>query len=661
MSKVVLFTLLLLPLAALAQTTDQGRAYFDLNCGRCHGGDARGGEYGPSIVPGISRRTDDELAAFLRVGNPQRGMPPVVLPDDDLYILVGYLRALAPFGRPPRAIDRRTLTLEDGTQINGVVLGEGYDDLQLRDDDGGIHLLRKTGISRYREVTSQTDWASYNGDTRGYRHTGLTQINKDNVGLLAPVWNFPMNVPGAVQNTPVVVDGLMYISSVNEAWALDAGSGRQVWHWSRERTEGLIGNASLGMNRGVAIAGDRLFMLTDNAHMIALDRFDGTLLWDTPMADWTQNYNSTNAPLIVNDLVIGGHAGGDEGVRGFISAYHQDTGEEAWRFWTIPAWGEPGSETWPSAEAIAHGSGATWMTGSFDPDLNIVYWQVGNPGPDLYGVNREGDNLYTDSVLALNADTGERLWHYQFTPHDIHDWDAQEPVALIDTEWEGAPRKLLVQANRNGFFYVLDREDGELLLAKPFVEKMNWAEGIGEDARPILKELEVTQTGETYVCPALIGGTNWYSTGYIQETGLYYIQALESCNLFSNRYQQWQAGVGYMGGTARGVPGESAEKFLRAIDIHTGDIAFDIPQGPAGFGSSAGLLTTGSGLVIFGENSGLFMAADGETGEVLWKYNGNQGWRASPMSYAFDGRQYIAVAIGRSITAFALPESVIQP
>ena len=661
MSKVVLFTLLLLPLAALAQTTDQGRAYFDLNCGRCHGGDARGGEYGPSIVPGISRRTDDELAAFLRVGNPQRGMPPVVLPDDDLYILVGYLRALAPFGRPPRAIDRRTLTLEDGTQINGVVLGEGYDDLQLRDDDGGIHLLRKTGISRYREVTSQTDWASYNGDTRGYRHTGLTQINKDNVGLLASVWNFPMNVPGAVQNTPVVVDGLMYISSVNEAWALDAGSGRQVWHWSRERTEGLIGNASLGMNRGVAIAGDRLFMLTDNAHMIALDRFDGTLLWDTPMADWTQNYNSTNAPLIVNDLVIGGHAGGDEGVRGFISAYHQDTGEEAWRFWTIPAWGEPGSETWPSAEAIAHGSGATWMTGSFDPDLNIVYWQVGNPGPDLYGVNREGDNLYTDSVLALNADTGERLWHYQFTPHDIHDWDAQEPVALIDTEWEGAPRKLLVQANRNGFFYVLDREDGELLLAKPFVEKMNWAEGIGEDGRPILKELEVTQTGETYVCPALIGGTNWYSTGYIQETGLYYIQALESCNLFSNRYQEWQAGVGYMGGTARGVPGESAEKFLRAIDIHTGDIAFDIPQGPAGFGSSAGLLTTGSGLVIFGENSGLFMAADGETGEVLWKYNGNQGWRASPMSYAFDGRQYIAVAIGRSITAFALPESVIQP
>jgi len=658
-------SLLLLPIlatlatGALAQRTDLGRETFELTCGRCHGGDARGGEYGPSIVPGISRRTDDELAAYLRTGNPERGMPPVALPDEELYLLVGYLRALAPFGRPPRPIDRRTLTLENGTQLTGVVLGEGYSDLQLRDDDGGIHLLRKTAVSRYREVTSGSDWASYHGDTRGYRHTDLTQITPDNVGLLAPVWNFPMPVPGAVQNTPIVVDGVMYVSSANELWALDAGSGRQIWHWSRPRTENLTGNATLGMNRGVALSGNRIFMLTDNAHMIALDKSDGTLLWETPMADWTQNYNSTNAPLIVDDLVIGGHAGGDEGVRGFVSAYHQDTGEEAWRFWTIPAWGEPGSITWPSAEAIEHGAGATWMTGSFDPDLNIVYWQVGNPGPDLYGVNREGDNLYTDSVLALDADSGELLWHYQFTPHDIHDWDAQEPLALIDTDWEGQPRKLLVQANRNGFFYVLDREDGELLLAEPFIEKMNWAEGIGEDGRPILKELPLMPTGETYVCPALIGGTNWYSTGYIEATGLYYIQALESCNLFSNRYQEWEAGSGYMGGTARGVPGESADKFLRAIDIRTGEIAFDIPQGPAGFGSSAGLLTTETGLVIFGENSGSFMAADARTGEVLWQYLGNQGWRASPMTYEFDGRQYIAVAVGRSITAFALPEAAL--
>lgn len=644
---------------ALAQTTNEGREFFDLTCSRCHGGDARGGEYGPSVIPGIVSRTDEELVGFLRTGNPERGMPPALLPDDELYLLVGYLRALAPFGRPPREPDRRTLSLSDGSTLEGEVIGEGYADLQLRDDAGVLHLLRKAENSGYRTVTSQTDWPSYNGDTRGYRHTPLSQIDRDNVGFLAPAWTFAMQVNGAVQNTPIVVDGVMYVSSANEAWALDAGSGRQLWHWSRPRTEGLVGNATLGMNRGVALAGDRVFMLTDNAHMIALNKSDGTLLWETPMADWNDNYNSTNAPLIVNDLVIGGHAGGDEGVRGFLSAYHQDSGEEAWRFWTIPAWGEPGSETWPGPEAIAHGAGATWMTGSFDPELNIVYWPTGNPGPDLYGLNREGDNLYTDSVLALDADTGELLWYYQFTPHDIHDWDAQEPLALIDAEWEGQPRKLLVQANRNGFFYVLDRQSGELLLAEPFLEKLNWAEGIDEDGRPILKELPLTATGETYVCPALIGGTNWYSTGYIAETGLYYIQAQERCNLFSSRDQDWERGASYMGGTARGVPGEGYEKMVRAIDISSGKVVFDIPQGPSPFAASAGLITTASGLVFFGENSGMFMAADAATGEVLWQYYANQGWRASPMAYEFDGRQYIAIAIGRSITAFALPEAAL--
>lgn len=643
-------------LPALAQQTDLGRENFDLICARCHGGDANGGEYGPSIVRAYSTLTDDGLAAYLRAGNPERGMPPVDLDDAQLYRLIGYMRSLAPYGAfGPQSVARRTVTLDNGATLDGEVLGEGFSDLQLRDDNGNIHLLRRAPEARYREVTSQTDWPSYHGSTRGYRHTELTQINRDNVWQLGPVWTFNTNVPGGTQTTPVVVDGVMYATFRNHVWALDAGSGRQLWHWTRPFTEGLSGNATFGANRGVAVAGDRVFFLTDNAHMIALNRADGTELWETPMADWTENYNSTNAPLVVNDLVIGGHAGGDEGVRGFISAYHQDTGAEAWRFWTIPAWGEPGSETWPSAEAIAHGAGATWMTGSFDPELNIVYWQVGNPGPDLYGVNRDGDNLYTDSVIALDADTGALLWHYQFTPHDTHDWDAQEPLALIDTDWEGQPRRLLVQANRNGFFYVLDREDGELLLAKPFLEDLNWAEGIGADGRPILKDLPVTPTGETYVCPGLIGGTNWYSTGYIEATGLYYIQALERCNLFSARDQEWRQFQSFMGGTARGVPGEENRKFVRAINIHTGEVALDIPQGPSPFGSSAGLLTTASGLVIYGENSGAFMAADAGTGEILWQYLGNQGWRASPMVYEFDGRQYIAVAIGTTITAFALP------
>ena len=279
---------------------------------------------------------------------------------------------------------------------------------------------------------------------------------------------------------------------------------------------------------------------------------------------------------------------------------------------------------------------------------------MGNPGPDFDGDERQGDNLYTDSVLALDAKSGAIEWYFQFTPHDVHDWDAQEPPVLIDADWQGAPRKLLIQANRNGFFYVLDRTDGSLLLAEPFLYELNWAEGIGPDGRPILRELPLTETGETYVCPGFQGGTNWYSTSFNPATGLYYIQALERCNLFSKRKMEWEAGSGFMGGTARQAPGKGFVKSVRALDIRTGKIAWDLPQGPAPSTASAGLLSTAAGLVFFGENSGAFVAADAANGEVLWSYATNQTWKASPMTYRFDGKQYIAIAIGQTITAFAL-------
>ena len=336
----------------------------------------------------------------------------------------------------PPVVVRKTVQTTDGRTLEGRVLNEGMADLQLRTDDQKIHLLRKTAGDRYRPVTSQRDWTTYHGDPGGNRYTTLTQIDKSNVARLAPRWVFPIPNVGNVETTPIVVEGIMYISSANEVYALDAGSGRQIWHYQRPRTKGLTGNAAGGFNRGVAISGDRLFLLTDNAHMIAMNRFTGELLWDTEMADWHQNYNGTSAPLVVGNLVISGTAGGDEGVRGFVAAYDTATGKEAWRFWTVPKPGEPGSETW-EGKLTEHRGGASWMTGTYDPQLDLVYWPTGNPGLDYNGDERKGDNLYTDSVVALEAKTGKLRWYFQFTPHDIHDWDAQEPPVLVDVELAG--------------------------------------------------------------------------------------------------------------------------------------------------------------------------------------------------------------------------------
>jgi len=445
---------LLLACTALAQNTDAGRRQFESRCARCHGADATGGESGPGIVAQIAARSEADLAAFIREGRPARGMPAIALTDQEMKDLTPYLRSLAPISRTaPAAIVRRKVQTTDGQNIEGQVMNEGMLDLQLRTGDKQLRLLRKAG-DRYRVVTSQTDWPSYNGDPSGNRYTKLTQIDKTNAARVAAKWMFPMPNVSTVENTPVVVEGVMYVSSANECWALDAGSGRMIWHFQRPRTKGLAGNAASGFNRGVAAAGDRIFMLTDNAHIIALNRFSGQLEWETEMADWHQNYNGTSAPMAVGNLVISGTAGGDEGVRGFVAAYDQASGKEVWRFWTVPKPGEPGSETW-KGNSLEHPSGATWMTGTYDPQLDTIFWPVGNPGPDFNGDDRQGYNLYTDSIVALDAKTGKMKWYYQFTPHDVHDWDAEEPAVLVDANWQGQPRKLLLQANRNGFFYIL--------------------------------------------------------------------------------------------------------------------------------------------------------------------------------------------------------------
>jgi alcohol dehydrogenase (cytochrome c) len=634
-----------------AQTPDSGRTTFVNRCAGCHGTDGNGGELGPAIATRVPTLSDQDLATLLREGKPTLGMPAfAALTPAESSDLIRYLRTIKP--RAGFTPTRTTLKVDGGPTIEGLVFNQSLSDLQLLGNDGKLRLFRN-GPSGHRQVTSQTDWASYNGGMNGSRYSQLAQINRSNVSKLAPRWIYSLNT-ARLQVTPVVVEGVMYVTSANECYALDAGSGREIWHYQRPRTKGLIGNAAGGVNRGVGVAGDRVFMVTDHAHIIALNRHTGSLLWETEMADWRQNYNATGAPLPIGNLVVTGTSGGDEGVRGFVAAFDQATGKEVWRFWTVPARGEPGSETW-QGKGIAHPGGTTWMTGAYDPQLDTLYWPVGNPGPDLIGDDRLGDNLYTDSVVALDPKSGALKWHFQFTPHDVWDYDAQEPLALVDANWQGQPRRLLVQANRNGFFYVLDRTNGAFLFGTQYVKNVTWATGLDNRGRPLTApNMEPSLEGKR-VCPSLDGASNWYSASFNPATGLYYVQTNDKCGVFTRTPMEWEAGKGFMGGSFGQAPNEPAQRVLRAIDIQTGKPVWELPQSGA-VNSWGGVLSTAGGTVFFGEDSGALMAADAANGTPLWSFQTSQLWKASPMTYMFDNKQYVAIASGSNIIAFALPD-----
>jgi alcohol dehydrogenase (cytochrome c) len=648
---IVLFVTILGFLIGDAQSADGGRKTFETYCARCHGADGAGGEMGPPIALRLGSRDDQQLAKFIHDGLPERGMPPNAIADSEMAGLLKVLREMQRRGATDQ-VPRRTLQVKTGAgqTLDGHVLGEGFDDLQLRSDDQRVHLLRRAS-GGMREVTSDTDWPTYNGDPGGNRYTTLTQINKDSVARLAMTWMFTLPGTGQLQVTPVVVGGIMYVSGPNECYALDAGNGRQVWHYKRPRTPDL--STGSGANRGVAVAGDRVFMQTDNAHTIALNRFTGALLWDTELDDWRKNYSASSAPLPAGNLVISGVAGGEHGANGFVAALDQENGKELWRFSTVPKAGEPGSETWQGKD-IEHGGAPTWFTGSYDPELDLIYWPTGNPSKEYNGDHRQGDNLYSDSILALDRKTGRLRWYYQFTPHDLWDWDATETSVLVDASWQGQPRKLMLHANRNGFFYVFDRRDGTLLLAKPFVKNLTWASGIGTDGRPIkLPNQEPTPEG-TKVCPSQDGATNWFSPSFNPATGLYYVQSFEKCSIYTKSDGgDWESGKSYLGGSQRTAQDPVPQRILNAIDIRTGAIVWALPQpGPAY--SWGGTLATATGLVFLGADDGSLMAVDAATGTPRWSLQTNQTWKASPMTYSFDGRQIIAVAAGSSIIALAI-------
>jgi PQQ-dependent dehydrogenase (methanol/ethanol family) len=645
-------------------------------CYTCHIAEGRGSSTGPNLSDVAKRLTVAQLKQTLA----------------------------KPGARPVAGYDTVTVALNDGSTLRGYARAQGSHDLVLQTDDGKLRLLVD---SEYQSITADKlpampvfqgtpeqrrdliayltrlkgvevgplaegpapdtaadideilhpkagDWPSYNGTLDGNRNSALDQVNLTNVAKLQLQWSYTIPFSG-LETTPVVVDGVMYVTGNNQVYALSGRTGREIWHYLRPKspTSAISSDAAIGVNRGVAILGDRVFYLTDDAHLIALDRLTGALLWDvfTPPQGEKGFYGGTSAPLVVGDLVVTGVSGGDNGIRGFVAAYQPTTGQLAWRLWTIPKYGEPGpgSDTWKGT-ALQEGGGATWTTGSADIDSNVLYWSAGNPHPDTDGDERLGINLFTDCDLAIDMKTGKMLWYYQYTPHDLHDWDANQPLVLVDAKWRGQDRKLLLHANRNGFFYVLDRETGKPLMATRMVDKLTWASGINTDTwTPDLLPNNETDDKGVATAPAVRGATNWYSTAYSPATHLYYVMTVEDFTVYRKAEDGGYAR--YMG------PLNPPSKILRAINIDTGKVAWQIDlPGPVQMNYS-GVMTTDGGLLFFGESTGGFAAVDASTGKYLWHFETNHAFKASPMTYTDHGRQYIAIAAGTNILSFALPEA----
>ena len=493
-------------------------------------------------------------------------------------------------------------------------------------------------------------WLTYSGNYSGWRYSELSEINTRNVPQLRVEWVFQTGVPGQVESTPIVADGMIYITAANNnVFALDARTGRQIWRYQRRLPSDL--RICCGPeDRGVAVLGDKVLLGTLDAHVVALDAKTGNVIWDVEAADYSKGYSFTVPPLAVKDKIILGVAGGEYGIRGFIDAYEAETGKRAWRFYTIPGPGEPGNETW-EGDSWKTGGAPAWVTGTYDPALNLTYWGIGNPGPDADGEVREGDNLYSDCIVALDVDTGKLKWYFQPTPHDTHDWDATQTPLLVDAEVGGRPRKLLLQANRNGFFFVLDRETGQFLHAKPFVHT-TWAKQEEPNGRPVALPGTDPSTDGTYICPDVTGGTNWFPPSFSPQTGLVYVPARERCAIYYTSPQDFREGDIYWGSTGQAPTNDPGWGALRAIDPQTAEIKWEFKQYSP---PRAGTMATAGGLVFAGNAEGYLLAFDARSGKELWHIQTGAPIVAAPATVLLNGKQHVLLAAGGSLFAFALP------
>jgi len=506
------------------------------------------------------------------------------------------------------------------------------------------------------------NWLTYGGGFASQRYSALSQITPENVKDLGLQWAFQQRSTEKFESTPLVVDGVMYLTQApNDIVAMDAATGEIKWLYSYtplREARPCCGR----VNRGVAILGNTLYMVTIDAHLVAVNARDGKLLWDHEVAKAASGYAMTHAPLIIKDKVIAGVAGAEFGIRGFIAAFEAATGKEAWRFYTIPGQGEPGNETW-AGDSWMHGGASVWVTGAYDPETNLTFWGIGNPGPDYNSDKRGGDNLYSDCVVALDADTGKLKWYFQFTPHDDFDYDAVQVPVLANVNWQGQQRKVMLWGNRNGFFYALDRTNGKFLRGTPFV-KVTWATGLDEVGRPMRASGALPSAAGTEIYPSQSGGTNWFSPSFSPHTGLFYVNAWEGVHASFNKTDaEYKEGERFTGGapipTRPGLrAGQVTNKreedgygAVRALDPLTGVKKWEFKMTDV---TQSGILTTATDVLFTGGRDGFFQALDARTGKLLWRVNAGGEVAMGPMTYAVNGKQYVAFAAGGSLFVYGL-------
>ncbi len=495
-------------------------------------------------------------------------------------------------------------------------------------------LMRAQGVDDEMLVHPPADsWPGYHGDYSGRRHSSLTQITPQNVKSLALAWAFQTDQRIPIKSSPLVVDGIVYFTVPENVWALDARSGHQIWHYTYPRSPGEhIGH------RGVAMYKNSLFFLSPDAHLVCLNSKDGTVRWKVQVADVTKGYWTSMAPLVVRGHVLVGVSGDFDNLSGYIRSIDPETGATQWQWNVTPPAGTPNQTT----------GGMTWMTGTYDPDLNLVYWGTGNPTPVLNGSTRPGDDLYTCSIVALNPETGKLAWAFQVSPHDTHDWDAVETPVLVDGEFHGKPQKMLMQSSRNGYFFVLDRTNGKSLLTVPY-GPVNWTLGVDKEGRPIPNPKKEPAPDGRLIAPDEGGMTNYRSPSFDTKNGLFIVDAHPSWSIY---FAKPADGVYGWAGADYGVWGKGV---IEAIDYQTGKVrwAHEVGLGRSG----AGVLTTDSGLTFTGDVAGNFLALDSSDGKTLWHAGSGSQIVSSPISFELDGRQYVMTSSGGVLFAWALPEA----